>query len=153
MCLEVLDICCLMLSGRCRMRVGESWRKLTSRVACDCFEHPHRNIALADGRFLPHRSATWISVKVRIVKLLPAVKLLRIDYHQQFGRFPVHLPRRLFAPSLRQDRQVDPLAACAGHNSVPIAFFRSQESSLWLATSKLFRSFLEFFQSMHQGEQ
>jgi hypothetical protein len=41
---EILNICCLMLSGRCRMRVGESWRKLTSRVACACFEHPHRNI-------------------------------------------------------------------------------------------------------------
>ena len=34
-------------------------------------------------------------MNVRIVKLLPAVKLLRADDNQQFGRFPVHIQMSL----------------------------------------------------------
>ena len=39
----------------------------------------------------PHRITIRIAVNVGIMKLLPPVKLLRIDDNQQFGRFPVHL--------------------------------------------------------------
>src|SRR5580704_13499631 len=39
----------------------------------------------------PHRITVRIPVNVGIMQLLPAVKLLRIDDNQQFGRLPVHL--------------------------------------------------------------
>ena len=39
----------------------------------------------------PHRSTIRIPIYVRIMKLLPAVKLLRIDHDQQFGRLPIRL--------------------------------------------------------------
>jgi hypothetical protein len=35
--------------------------------------------------------ATRVAVDVRIVKLLPAVKLLRTDDNQQLGRFPINV--------------------------------------------------------------
>ena len=38
-----------------------------------------------------HRGPTRIPVHIGIVKLLPAVKLLRTDDDQQFGRVPVYL--------------------------------------------------------------
>jgi hypothetical protein len=37
----------------------------------------------------PHGATIRIAVHVRIVKLLPAVKLLRIDHNQEIGRFPI----------------------------------------------------------------
>src|SRR5260370_27962731 len=43
----------------------------------------------------PHRITVRIPVNVGIMKLLPAVKLLRIDDDQQFGRFPVNLQMSL----------------------------------------------------------
>ena len=39
----------------------------------------------------PHRTTIRIPIDVGVMKLLPAVKLLRIDHDQQFGRLPIHL--------------------------------------------------------------
>src|ERR1700738_1554795 len=43
----------------------------------------------------PHRITIRIAVDVGIMKVLPAVKLLRIDDNQQYGRLPVHLQMSL----------------------------------------------------------
>ena len=39
----------------------------------------------------PHRPMIRIAINVGVMKLLPAVKLFRIDYDQQFRRLPIHL--------------------------------------------------------------
>src|ERR1700722_13789176 len=39
----------------------------------------------------PYRLTIRIPINVGIMKLLPAVKLFRIDYDQQFRRLPIHL--------------------------------------------------------------
>jgi hypothetical protein len=38
-----------------------------------------------------HRTTIRIPINVGVMKLLPAVKLLRIDHDQQFGRLPIRL--------------------------------------------------------------
>ena len=39
----------------------------------------------------PHRDSIGVPIDVGIMKLLPAIKLLRVNDDQQFGRFPVGL--------------------------------------------------------------
>src|ERR1700722_10983145 len=54
-----------------------------SKRECEVrLEHPDLD---ASGLNESHRGATRIPVHIRIVKLLPAVKLLRTDDDQQFG--------------------------------------------------------------------
>ena len=55
-----------------------------------------------------HRNAIQIPINVGIMKLLPAVKLLSIDYDQQFGRLAIdlHIPLNVVSiPAIKHFEQ------------------------------------------------